>query len=227
MVAKALGDASGEVVMRRIAEAARSIAWMSDDTWRRVRSGLQGPRGRGAGSARPVSPGVVELDREIRVDEGAWSGEDPLLVLRVAVASAQRDLPIERATLDRLHDVAQPPPQPWSAEARSLFEQLLLAGRPAIGVIEALDHHGLWEPLVPEWANVRSRPQHNPYHRFTVDRHLLETVAAASDRARRAAGALGARRPAARPRQGGFRRPHGNRSRLGRGRRSSHRVRRR
>ena len=64
--------------------------------------------------------------------------------------------------------------------ARSLFEQLLLAGRPAIGVIEALDHHGLWEQLVPEWANVRSRPQHNPYHRFTVDRHLLETVAAAS-----------------------------------------------
>jgi [protein-PII] uridylyltransferase len=52
-----------------------------------------------------------------------------------------------------------------------------MAGRPAIGVVEALDHHGAWEPLLPEWSRVRARPQHNPYHRYTVDRHLLETVA--------------------------------------------------
>src|SRR6476620_9960886 len=73
---------------------------------------------------------------------------------------------------------------PWPREARVLFRDLLLAGRPTIGVVEALDHHGLWEQLLPEWSAVRSRPQHNPYHRYTVDRHLLETIANASELAR-------------------------------------------
>jgi [protein-PII] uridylyltransferase len=59
--------------------------------------------------------------------------------------------------------------------------ELLRTGRPAIGVVEALDKRGCWTAILPEWAEVRSRPQHNAYHRFTVDRHLLETVALAAE----------------------------------------------
>jgi [protein-PII] uridylyltransferase len=38
----------------------------------------------------------------------------------------------------------------------------------------------LVERVLPEWTAVRSRVQHNPYHRFTVDRHLLEAAVQAS-----------------------------------------------
>ncbi|GIT75793.1 MAG: hypothetical protein Ct9H300mP31_03240 [Acidimicrobiaceae bacterium] len=65
-------------------------------------------------------------------------------------------------------------------EARDLFVELLACGPAAVPVIEDLDHVGLFVLLGPEWEPCRSRPQRNAYHRFTVDRHLMETAAEAS-----------------------------------------------
>jgi [protein-PII] uridylyltransferase len=59
---------------------------------------------------------------------------------------------------------------------RTAFVDLLLAGPPAVVLLEALDQQGVWERYVPEWPGVRSKPQRNAYHRFTVDRHLWETA---------------------------------------------------
>jgi [protein-PII] uridylyltransferase len=46
-------------------------------------------------------------------------------------------------------------------------------------LLEALDQQGVWERYVPEWPSVRSRPQRNAYHRYTVDRHLWEAAVGA------------------------------------------------
>jgi [protein-PII] uridylyltransferase len=180
-VAAALGDPSSDVLMQRIVEAATVIAWTSDDTWRRVESTLEGPPRRGTVGVHALAPGVIERDREIHGDDDALDRGGLMLVLRIAVASAEKDLPIDRVTLDRLGRAPLDVPAVWPAEARQLFERLLFAGRPTIGVVEALDHTGIWQKLLPEWTYVRSRPQRNPYHRYTVDRHLLEAVANASE----------------------------------------------
>jgi [protein-PII] uridylyltransferase len=57
----------------------------------------------------------------------------------------------------------------------------LAAGRPAIDKLESLDQHGLLVRIIPEWAAVRNKPQRNAYHTYTVDRHLLEAAAVASE----------------------------------------------
>src|SRR6201999_1444925 len=72
------------------------------------------------------------------------------------------------------------PPGQWPDDLRQAFLRILGAGRPAIAAIETLDQQGVIERLLPEWGPVRNRPQRNAYHRFTVDRHLLETVANAT-----------------------------------------------
>jgi [protein-PII] uridylyltransferase len=49
-----------------------------------------------------------------------------------------------------------------------------------VAVWEALDQVGVISRLIPGWDVVRSAPQRNALHRYTVDRHLVETAVQAS-----------------------------------------------
>ena len=47
-----------------------------------------------------------------------------------------------------------------------------------------MDQAGIIERLLPCWGAVRSAPQRNAVHRYTVDRHLVQTAVEASALAR-------------------------------------------
>jgi [protein-PII] uridylyltransferase len=101
-------------------------------------------------------------------------------VLRAAAAAAAAGVRVNRGSLDRLAAETGPLPVPWPEPVRAALVDLLLAGHRAVPVIEALDQMGLWEPVFPEWSALRCKPQRNAYHRFTVDRHLIEAAANAA-----------------------------------------------
>jgi [protein-PII] uridylyltransferase len=178
-VAADLGYRDADDLMRVLSTSARTIAWVSDELWARARASISSSLRSRLGRDKPLSEGVVLRDGCVALVSGIDPAADPLLVLRVAVAAAREDTRIDRDSLERLTH-STPIPVPWPEEARRLFVDLLLAGRPAVQVIETLDQKGLWEPIVPEWAVIRCRPQRNAYHRFTVDRHLCEAAANAS-----------------------------------------------
>ena len=180
-VAAALRYPDADALMAAVAEAGRAIAWANDDGWRRIESWLAGPRGRGGGGDRPLEAGIVMRDGEVALSAGADPTGDPSLALRVAAASAELDAPIARSTLDRLGQEAAVPAGAWPPEVLHALLRLLGAGFPAVAAVEALDQRGLWVKYLPEWGPVRNRPQRNAYHRFTVDRHLVETAAGAAD----------------------------------------------
>lgn len=171
--AAAAGVASADALMADIAAAARTVAWISDEAWGRVGKTT-------GGSPKEVAPGVMLLDGEIELTVDVGSSIDPTFMLRVATAAARHEARIGRRSLDRLaQDVPQWPVR-WPAGAVSKLVALLLEGHRAIPVIESLDQRGLITRMLPEWEPVRSRPQRNAYHRFTVDRHLWEAAANAA-----------------------------------------------
>lgn len=180
-VADALGEASADTLMHRVADAARTISWRSDDAWHRIEASLSGPLGWRARRDKPLGPGLVLRDGEVHLTTDADPAGDPSLGLRAGAAAAAADTFVHRASLDRLSAAAGPLPEPWPAEVRAALVDLLLAGHRAIPVIEALDQMGLWVHVMPEWERVRSKPQRNAYHRFTVDRHLVEAAANAAE----------------------------------------------
>jgi [protein-PII] uridylyltransferase len=185
-VADSLGYKDADALMRAVAHAARTIAWTSDDSWARIESSLAGPLGR-LRRERPLGAGLVLRDGEVHVAEGADVAGDPTVALRAAAAAARHGTQLDRHTLARLRAESPGPAAPWSTATRDALVELLLAGPPAILLLEALDQQGVWERYFPEWPSVRSKPQRNAYHRFTVDRHLWEATAQAAPLAGRVA----------------------------------------
>jgi [protein-PII] uridylyltransferase len=183
-VARALGLLDGDALLRQLAGAGRTVAYAVDHAFRQAeraggRRGLGVRMRRGKPERRPLADGVVEQDGEVVLARAAVPASDPVLVLRAAAAAAQTGLPLAPRALARLAD-CPPLPVPWPDDARDALVALLGAGPAAIGVWEALDQEGLLTVLIPDWERVRNRPQRNPLHRFTVDRHLVESAANAA-----------------------------------------------
>ncbi len=188
-VARALGLLDGDVLLRMLAGAARTVAYAVDHAFRqsdRLRGGAGRRLRRRPAERRPLADGVVEQDGEVVLARVADPASDPPLVLRAAAAAAQAGLPLAPRTLDRLTE-CPPLPVPWPAAARDALLSLLGAGQAAVGVWEALDTEGLVTALIPDWERVRNRPQRNPLHTYTVDRHLAEAAARAATLAREVA----------------------------------------
>jgi [protein-PII] uridylyltransferase len=134
---------------------------------------------RASGPRRPVldvvASGVGAYRGEVVLSDRAQPTSDPLLGLRAAEAAATRDLVLTDAAAARLGRELAPLPTPWPAEGRALFTTLLGSGPALVDVWESLDQYGVIEAMLPEWKRVRHLPPQSPVHRFTVDRHLVQT----------------------------------------------------
>ena len=176
-VAAALQLDDADHLMAAVAGAARTIAWIQDSVLHRIHQ--RGRRRRWLSKTKDLGHGIQLIDDTLSLTEDA-DVTDPVLMLRVALHAAQTEAFIERDVLRQIAEHGGELPDPWPDEARELFVDLLLCGHDMIGVVEALDHFDLVTRLIPEWAPNRNRPQRNAYHRFTVDRHLLEAAAEAA-----------------------------------------------
>jgi [protein-PII] uridylyltransferase len=179
-VADLLDLDDGDALLRRVAGDARTIAHALDDAWRaadRMRQGRRRGAPAGPPVRRPVARDVVEQDGELVLARTAIGPvPDPSLSLRVAAAAATAALPIARATSEWLAAFCPPLPAPWPPAARAALVSLLGSGAGLLPTWETCDRYGLIDAWLPEWARLRSLPQHHPAHRFTLDRHLVQAA---------------------------------------------------
>ncbi|SFC43294.1 [protein-PII] uridylyltransferase [Nocardioides terrae] len=155
----------------------RRITHISRLTWRRVDAVIERPVG-----VRPRRPDLTPLEAgvalsggEVVLDGSVRPADDPLLLLRAAALAAEHDVVLAPPTISRLADDVAPLPVPWPPAARRLFVRLLAAGPGLRAVWETLDETGAVDRLLPEWERVRLLPHASVIHRFTVDRHMVET----------------------------------------------------
>ena len=115
------------------------------------------------------------------VEEGASAAPlptSPVEVLEAMTNEAEAGREPSAALLDSIEDLDIPAEVAWDADVRRAFLHLLRTGDRGAASLEILDRLGVLARFVPEWSDVRCRPQRDPYHRFTVDVHLTSSLRA-------------------------------------------------
>lgn len=182
-LASGLGVADDYAAQVHVRELGRRITHLSRLTWSRIDAVLAKPSS-AVGPRRPkltrLDNGVALAQGEVVLEAGASPAEDPLLLLRAAAAAAEHGVILAPSTAARLGREGGPLPDPWPPSARQLMVRLLAAGRGLHAVWETLEETGALGQVLPEWDRVRLLPHASPIHRFTVDRHVVETCIEAS-----------------------------------------------
>lgn len=102
----------------------------------------------------------------------------PYLLMRVFLAAGKQGCPVHHrsrkiisAHLDLINEK-----QRSSARMSKPFFQLLESGESLLMVLEIMLETGLLSTYIPEFERIESLAQHDVYHIYTVDRHLLQCV---------------------------------------------------
>lgn len=180
-VAEAMGYVDADALMLDIASAAHFIEWATERFWRRVDRTLR--RGGRAATPRQLPDhvvGVSVVDGEAQVTRDADVDEQSF-VFRIAAAAAHAGVPIGARSLRMLASRGAEPGEAWTERTLRAFVSLLGSGPALVSAAEALERYDLFSRYLPEWRAVRSRPQRNAFHTYTVDRHLLQTVVNAAE----------------------------------------------
>jgi [protein-PII] uridylyltransferase len=215
-VAKALGldgEDATDRLMAAVHTAARTVEYLAAVETRTLAERLLGGPRR-SGLVRRLEPGGIRLEDGLLVADPTQAtasnpagngpgavAQDPeaevLLALRLLAVRARTGRQIARPTLTWLEQTFDRAPlEAWSEPLRAAF-LTVLRGPEAVAACELLDHVGGWAVLLPEWAPVRGRVQHDPWHRYTVDGHAFAAAAEVSrllerdERAARTAEAAG------------------------------------
>ncbi|MFT4299473.1 MAG: [protein-PII] uridylyltransferase [Aeromicrobium sp.] len=190
-VAAQFDMAPGELQVA-VRDAGRRLDHLARLTWRRLDQALalSASRSRRQAVGRvPMAPGIARdgdgVTGEIVLAARADRTRDPVLGLRAAAVAARSRLLLSPATVAALAaaDVGLGPR--WDDRARRAMVDLLSSGPGLVDVWHQLDVAGLVDRWLPEWAGIRLRGSSSPVHRFTIDRHSIETCVQARAHIRR------------------------------------------
>lgn len=177
-VADRLGLAGRDEVLLMTGLAMRTIAHIHGRTWPVLLSDARAGRRARRSVPTAIDDGVVLRDGFVELADDASVRGDPGLGMRAIAAAATHGSSLGRAAVTQLQrELSAAGTLPWNARIRDTFLTTLRRGPHARPALADADHIGLLAAHLPEWSRVRGHPQRNPYHRFDLDTHLVETMA--------------------------------------------------
>lgn len=130
-------------------------------------------------SHQTLEKGITARKGKITITSPNLLKNNPELLIRLFVHSARTGLPIHhqarKLVTANLHFFKETAAQLPQAICRALLEILQRDKAPQV-VLETMLECGLLEAIIPEFTHLTSLAQHDIYHVYTVDHHLIQTV---------------------------------------------------
>ncbi len=132
-----------------------------------------------------AGPLVIEKGIENRNDRIHLTASEeelksrPYLLMRCFLASAKTGFPVHHRTRKMISSHLGLVSDKLRSAARMSkpFFEILENGEDVLAVLEVMLETGLLSAYIPEFKNIELLVQHDIYHIYTVDRHLLQSVA--------------------------------------------------
>ncbi|MCK5070902.1 MAG: HD domain-containing protein, partial [Desulfocapsa sp.] len=138
--------------------------------------GLAGGKGT---ETRVIEKGIEARNNRIHLTASDTDLENrPYLLMRCFLASAKTGLPVHHRTRKAITahlELIDDKVRSSSRMSRPFFE-ILESGEDVLLVLEAMLETGLLSMYIPEFGNIELLVQHDIYHIYTVDRHLLQSI---------------------------------------------------
>ena len=188
-LARELGLPDALSAQRHVRGLGRRMTHLTRLSWRRAEAVLRRTPSTGVRRPQltPIGHGLAVAYEEVVLDSTRGKVDDPFLILRAAAEAAERSLVLDPRSAARMIGEPGELPTPWPESARESLVRLLAAGDGLRGVWETLEETGAIAKLLPEWEQVTLLPHESVVHKYTVDRHLVETCVEASSLIRKVA----------------------------------------
>ena len=127
---------------------------------------------------KELEKGLAIRQGRIQITEPDLLASRPHLLMRVFSQAALSGLPIYHRTKKLISDsleLVNDNQRHSKRMSRAFFD--VLQGETCLNVLTDMLETGMLSAFIPEFEHLESLAQHDVYHVFTVDRHLLQTVA--------------------------------------------------
>ena len=175
-------------LLRELILAARTVDHVHRRAWSLIDADLaRGARRRRRPTEREHD-GFELVDGVLRLPD-TFDLDTSDLPSRLFAALADTGAGLDRGSAARLRRRVEDGQRPWTwtDAQRERFLRVMWRGGVMLSALAELDDVGLLTAVLPEWAPLRGRPQRNPYHRFSLDRHAWHAAANLGDLVRREA----------------------------------------
>jgi [protein-PII] uridylyltransferase len=176
-VAKSLGYSDADKLMKELSLAGESVSVaLNDIQFRIIKSAIYK-----TSLSTNLLPELSAIDNRFTIKDGyidfmgEYDLDDQSVPFILSILASLNQLRVDPDLLKQISSRYKES-FPLDTKVKDQLLKLLSLGDAGLDSILNLEYYGILLKTLPYWTEIKNKPQRNAYHRYTVNRHLIQTA---------------------------------------------------